>query len=104
MNKATDENVRIDLREIPEMLDQIDGYIADGVIGGEEPNAADLQILSSLWLWRSMDDLRGALDERPCGEASAALFGEPAGHIAGGILPAEWFTELNASRAQLAGV
>jgi glutathione S-transferase len=104
MNKATDDNVRRDLEELPELLDQIDQYISDGVIGGEEPNAADLQILATLWLLRSMDDIRGALDERLCGRRCAALFGEPGGHIPGGILPAEWFTALNASRAQLSGV
>ncbi|MGB0873428.1 MAG: glutathione S-transferase [Solirubrobacterales bacterium] len=97
LNRADDESVKSDLAKLPEMLDQIDQYIADGVIGGEQPNAADLQILASLWLWRSMDDLRPAIDARPSGKACEALFGEPGGRIAGGILPAEWFEAVNRS-------
>ena len=89
--------MRADLDKLSDLLDQVDQYIADGVIGGAEPNAADLQILSSLWLWRSMDDLRPAIDARPCGQASKALFGDPIGNVPGGILPAEWFEKFNRS-------
>ena len=39
-------------------LDRIDGWIADGVIGGPEPNAADYQLAPSLRLLMSFDDLR----------------------------------------------
>lgn len=95
LNRASDESVKADIEKLPGLLDQVDKYIADGVIGGEVPNAADLQILSSLWLWRSMDDIRPAVDARPAGAACKALFGEPGGHVAGGILPAEWLEPLN---------
>ena len=44
LNEATDENVRADLAALPGMLQRIDDWIADGVLGGEELNAADLQI------------------------------------------------------------
>jgi glutathione S-transferase len=97
LNGASDESVKADLAKLPEYLDQVDRYIADGVIGGEQPNAADLQILSSLWLWRSMDDLRPAIDARPCGAATVKLFGEPGGHVTGGLLPAEWLEPLRAA-------
>ena len=43
-NDATDENVRADLAALPGMLQRIDDWIAEGVLGGEELNAADLQI------------------------------------------------------------
>jgi glutathione S-transferase len=97
LNHAGDENVRADLAKLPELLDQVDRYIADGVIGGEQPNAADLQILSSLWLWRALDDLRPAIDARPCGRACAKLFGEPGGRLPAGSLPAEWLAPLQAA-------
>ncbi|MBI5309857.1 MAG: glutathione S-transferase [Actinobacteria bacterium] len=92
LNKADDERVRRDLAELPEMLDKIDGYIADGVIGGESPNAADLQIAATLNLWMSMDDLRDAIEQRPCGQLTRRIFpaGETHGHVQGGILPADW--------------
>lgn len=94
LNRASDEAVKEDLANLPEMLDHIDKLISDGVIGGDSPNAADLQILSSLWLWRTMSDLRPAIDERPCGKASVKLFGDPPATIASGILPAEWLEPL----------
>src|SRR3954466_13037053 len=37
-------------RGLPEVLDKVDRLIADGVIGGEQPNAADLQIAGSVRL------------------------------------------------------
>lgn len=96
LNKASDENVRADLERFPAMLDQVDQYIADGVIGGDQPNAADLQIFASLWLWRSVEDLRVAIDARPCGAATQKLFGDPPGNLRAGLLPAEWFAPLHA--------
>ena len=35
---------RADLDALPGQLDRIDAWIADGLLGGEQPNAADLQI------------------------------------------------------------
>ena len=35
---------RADIAALPGQLDRVDGWIADGLIGGDEPNAADLQI------------------------------------------------------------
>ena len=37
-------SIRADLAALPAHLDRIDQYIADGVLDGEQPNAADLQI------------------------------------------------------------
>ena len=44
LNEATDQNVRADLAALPADLDRVDQWIKDGVIGGDEPNAADFQI------------------------------------------------------------
>ena len=41
---ATDEAVRRDLAALPGHLDHVDSLIASGVIGGDQPNAADFQI------------------------------------------------------------
>ena len=49
-NKAHDEAARADLAALPAHLDRIDGWIADGVLGAEQPNAADLQIGSTIRL------------------------------------------------------
>jgi glutathione S-transferase len=53
------------LAELPEVLDRADGYFADGVIGGEEPNVADLMIAPSLALLDYRLDIRDQVRERP---------------------------------------
>src|SRR4051812_46659316 len=72
-HEATDANVQADLAALPGILDRIDGWIADGVIGGPEPNVADLQVATSLALLRTHDDLKPLIDPRPAGELSRRL-------------------------------
>jgi glutathione S-transferase len=67
-NGATDEQIRADLASLPGDLDRIDGWINDGVLDGEDLNAADLQIGTSLRLLMSMDDLRPEIESRPAGK------------------------------------
>jgi glutathione S-transferase len=62
-----DEAVRADLATLPGLLDRIDGWIADGVLGGAEPNVADYQVATSLALLMSHDDLRPLIAPRPAG-------------------------------------
>ena len=40
-HEATDENVRRDISLLPDTLQRIDDWIAEGVLGGEQLNAAD---------------------------------------------------------------
>lgn len=68
VNGSTDANVSADLSSLRADLDRIDAWIADGVIGGPQPNAADYQIAPSLRLLMSFDDLRPFIEGRPCGE------------------------------------
>jgi glutathione S-transferase len=87
-NDANGENARADLRALPDQLDRIDAWIAEGVLGGETPNAADLQIGSSIRLMLTIGDLRPLLDGRPCA-ALARYFTPMVGHVAPGTLPAD---------------
>lgn len=73
ISKADDARVRADLARLPGLMDQVDALIADGTIGGQIPNAADLQILTSLRLLMAHEDLRPAIAPRPCGQAALAL-------------------------------
>jgi len=66
-NQADDEHVRAGLAALPKMLDQIDAWIAAGVLGGELLNAADFQIAPSLALAMTLDDLRPTIEARPAG-------------------------------------
>jgi glutathione S-transferase len=86
---ATDEAVRRDLGELPAMLDRVDTWIADGVLGGDEPNAADYQIAPSLSLLMTVDELRQAIEPRPAARLALGLVPEYPGRSTG-VLPREW--------------
>jgi glutathione S-transferase len=88
-NKARDETARADLVALPGHLDRIDAWIADGVLGGEQPNAADLQIGSTVRLLQTIGDVRALIDGRPAARL-ADYFPAMVGAIAPGTLPAEW--------------
>jgi glutathione S-transferase len=88
-NGSTDEAVRSDLASLPADLDRIDGWIADGVLDGEELNAADLQIGTSLRLLMSFDDLRPHIESRPAGKLALRAIPDFPGE-APPVLPPEW--------------
>jgi glutathione S-transferase len=48
LNAISEEAVRADLAALDGHLATIDGWVEEGVLGGETPNAADLQIGASL--------------------------------------------------------
>jgi glutathione S-transferase len=89
---ATDEAVRHDIARLPEMLDRVDTWIANGVMGGGEPNAADFQIAPSLSLLMTVDELRHAIESRPAGRLARSLVADYPGR-SGGILPRDWLAE-----------
>ena len=93
LNGSTDENVRADLASLGEDLDRIDGWIAAGVIGGPEPNAADFQLATSIRLLMSFDDLRPFVEARPCGEMAKRIVTDFPGRTPP-IFPAEWLEGL----------
>jgi glutathione S-transferase len=92
-NQADDENVEADLAALPGCLDRIDQLIADGVIGGEEPNAADYQIAPGVRLLMTMDDVRPAIESRPAGQLAMRLVPDYPGRVPP-VLPAEWLDPL----------
>lgn len=88
-NKATDASARADLVALPQQLDRVDGWIGEGLLGGEQPNAADLQIGSTIRLLLSIGDARGLIVGRPA-ERLSDYFPPMVGEIPAGVLPAEW--------------
>ena len=86
-NSVTEAAVKADMDHLPSHLDRIDGWIAEGVIGGEAPNAADLQIASSLRLLLTLGDVQPQIDARPAGELARRLFPDYPGHVPAGALP-----------------
>lgn len=89
LNKESDASSRADLAALPGHLDRVDGWIADGLLGGEAPNAADLQIGASLALLLSLGDVRPLVESRPAA-ALARYFPPVPGSTPPGILPADW--------------
>jgi glutathione S-transferase len=66
------------LDELPPLLDRIDAWIADGVVGGEELNAADFMIAPCLALALYRPDARPRFEGRPALELVDRLLPEPA--------------------------
>lgn len=88
-NKADDGKAKADLAALPAQLDHIDAWIADGVLGGEQPNAADLQIGSSIRLLMTIADVRPIIEGHPALDLTR-WFEPQAGEAPAGTLPAEW--------------
>jgi glutathione S-transferase len=88
-NKARDATARADIAALPGQLDRVDRWIEEGVIGGEQPNAADLQIGSTIRLLLSIGDMRPLIENRPAAMLTK-WFPPMVGDIEAGVLPAEW--------------
>jgi len=93
-NEADDEHVRQALAAMPAMLDKIDAWIADGVLNGDQLNAADFQIAPTLRLAMTLDDLRPAIESRPAGQLASCVAPDYPGHTPR-ILPPAWLQALN---------
>ena len=94
-NKADDANVQAALADLPGLLDRLDEYVASGVIGGENPNAADFQVAPSIRLAMTVADLKPFIEDRPIGKAALGLVPDYPGYIPPG-LPQAWLDPLRA--------
>jgi glutathione S-transferase len=63
---------------LPEMLDRVDAWIADGVLGGPQLNAADFMVAPSLALILYRPDTLPLFEGRPALELADRLLPEPA--------------------------
>lgn len=93
-NEADDEHVRRSLAEMPAMLQKVDEWIAAGVLGGAELNAADFQIAPTLRLAMTLEDLRPGIESRPAGELALRVAPEYPGHTPK-VLPPAWLQALH---------
>lgn len=88
LNRTDAGVARSDLNALPGQLDKIDAWIADGTIGDvQHPNAADLQLASTVRLMMTLADVRPLIDGRPCAELAMALFPDIDGQMPAGSLP-----------------
>jgi glutathione S-transferase len=85
-----DQLIQKTITEVPEWLDHVDGLIAEGVIGGDEPNAADFQIATSVRSLLNVGDLDPVTKGRPAAELALRYVPEFGTDFPPGLLPTEW--------------
>jgi glutathione S-transferase len=100
-HRATDDAGREDLEFLPERLDQIDAWIAEGVLGGEVLNAADYQIAVNVAVLMLSDDLRPFVEGRPAAQYARRVAPDYHGHL-DAVLPHEWLASLRDDAAEKA--
>ena len=86
LNAVSEDAVKADVAAFSSHLERISGWIDEGVVGGETPNAADLQIGSSLALLRTVGDLAPLIDGSPAGSLARKWFPDYPGSIPPGTL------------------
>ena len=79
-----------DLKALPAKLDHVDELVEAGTIGGETPNAADLQIGATIRVLLTVGDLEPLLTDRPAEELARRWFADYPGEIPAGAYPAGW--------------
>jgi glutathione S-transferase len=89
MAEVTDARVQADVAALPGQLDHVDRLIAEGVIGTDEPNAADFQIATTLRVLLAYEDLRDLLWGRPVATLAMRVLPRYPGPIPA-FLPREW--------------
>jgi glutathione S-transferase len=87
INDVSEAGVLKDIAQLPERLDQIDAWIAAGVLNGEQPNAADLQIAPTLRLLWALRDLRPLMAGRPSQALATRWLAPLPGEVPEGALP-----------------
>jgi glutathione S-transferase len=85
-----DQEIQSTVAQVPLMLDHVDALIAKGVIGGDEPNAADLQIATSVRSLLNVGDLDPVTKGRPAAELALRYVPEFGTDFPPGMLPPEW--------------
>ena len=74
LSATSEAAVRRDIVGVPAQLDRVDDLLAAGTIGGEAPNAADFQILSTVRVMLEFTSLAHLAEQRPCAAAARGLF------------------------------
>ena len=97
-HRASDDAAREDVSLLPERLDQIDAWIAEGRLGGDELNAADFQIGVNVSALLCSHDLAPLIEGRPAAELARRVVADYGGRI-GSVLPSDWLPGPHASAA-----
>jgi glutathione S-transferase len=98
VHRASDPHGREDVELLLERLDQIDGWIEEGLLDGPELNAADYQIAVNVSGLMLADDVRPFIEGRPAAAFARRVAPDYQGHIPAG-LPDEWLAPLRTAKA-----
>ena len=88
----TAERMAADLDSLPAMVEQIESFASEGLIGGPEPTAADLQIGATTRILLTIGDLEPVFEGTTIREVALRLFPDYPGRIPAGAYPAGWVT------------
>lgn len=86
---STDERVRQDLARLPQNLDRIDAWLADGTLGSGQLNAADYQIAPNVRAMLHFSDFQRLMVGRPLADWARRVVPEYGGPV-GPVLPPDW--------------
>ena len=86
---GSDDRARRDVAELPDRLDRIDAWIADGVLDGESLNAADFEIAPNARSLLEFDDLAAFVRGRPAEGHARRVLPEFPGRVPR-VLPPDW--------------
>ena len=93
----SDEEIRNAIAQVPDVLGHVDELLANGVIGGNQPNAADFQIATSVRALLTVQDLRPAWEGRPAADWALRMVPEFGNEFPAGLLPEELLRALERS-------
>lgn len=89
-HRITAARLHDDLAGLPAKVEQIERLAESGVIGGEQPNAADLQIGATIRVLLPIADLRPLLQGTAGERIAMRWFPEYPGEVPAGAYPAGW--------------
>jgi len=95
-NGSDDDAALADVKALPGHFDKVEAWMDEGVLGGDSPNAADLQIGAAIRLLGTFGDLEPMLAGRRCVRLGQNGFAPAAGTIPAGTLPADWLHQASA--------
>lgn len=101
-HRATDRAGERDLARLPVRLDQIDAWIAEGLLDSGQLNAADFQIAPNIALLLRFEDLAPFIEGRPAARLAQRVAPEFPGQVPP-VLPPAWLAPLQAERGVAPG-
>lgn len=86
----TAQRLADDLTGLPAMIETIEGFASDGLIDGEQPTAADLQIGSTIRVLLTIADLHPVFAGTAAERIARRYFPDYDGLVPAGAFPAGW--------------